>query len=378
MLALTMLACTGGTADEGPKKVVEPSPAATRASPAPAAPTNYAGTHTPFPLARGSQRLAVADLDGDGHAEIVRGDLAKLRVLRADGTRVAEVDAPGGAQAMAVAGQRVLVGWGRTKQHPDAEPHVAAYRLDGSALVGEDVLPATAGVTQVVGLAPGADDIVVAYARKSAVQLVRARVTGTAWALRDLAEIKTAFAFAQGDVDGDGAAELVVGRIYGDNVGLPGEAFALRTDGSHAPIPSTGGVRAVAVADTDGDGSAEVFLADGWDRDYAHKAHARLSWARWDGSALRSELIEEVAGQSGFSKLVAADVDGDGAPEIVGAGNKTVRVWHRNGERWVGVDVAGASGDVGVGDLDGQPGAELVVGGKGEVISLRGVAWPSG
>jgi len=64
-------------------------------------------------------------------------------------------------------------------------------------------------------------------------------------------------------------------------------------------------------------------------------------------------------------------------PEAIAKGNADVRVYWKRGDGWVGEPVAGAVDGMAVGDVDGAPGAEIVVvGARSEVISLRGVHGP--
>jgi hypothetical protein len=176
---------------------------------------------------------------------------------------------------------------------------------------------------------------------------------------RGLPAIGPALRAAIGDLDGDGARDLVVGRTYGDEVASDGDAFLLRPDGARVAIPTTRGVHALAVIDGD------LFLADGWDKDYGRVARALLTRSRWTGGAFRSEVIDDVAGEHSIRSLVAADLAGDGRAELAARGSGSVRVYTRADGGWRGRRVAGAAADLAAGDVDGAPGDELLVVGAG-------------
>jgi len=329
-------------------------------------------------------RAAIGDLDGDGASEIVVADAEHLRVLDASGVELARQPVPGGIQVLAIADgdgdgrAEILAGWGMSREHRDALAQVTMYRLARGQL---DEVPLAAPQTTrqeiaaIVPRAPG--ELLLAYfADKYLVDSVLASPGPSGWSLRDLAQIRMATAYAIGDVDGDRAPDLVVGRVYGDDQGVDGDAFVLRPDGARIAIPTTRGVRSVVIADVDGDGTGEVFLSDGWHQNYGKIARSLVTWARWQAGRFRAELIEDTAGQYTAGRLLAADLDGDGRPEIVSHGSHHVRVFHYAGGHWQGVTIAGMARDVAVGDLDGAPGDEvLVVADRSEVVSLPGTIW---
>jgi len=329
-------------------------------------------------------RVAIGDLKGDGHAEIVLAGPTTLRVSTMEGKELARADAPGGIELLDVADidgdkrAEILAGFGRTPARRDGSARLSVFRLAGGKLVEEIVLEPKTTRLDVVALLPMAlTPPALRYATfldKYQVEIGVARRQAKDWKTEPGAQIAMVTALGQGDVDGDRKAELVVSRLYGDAPGSDGGAFVLADDGKRTSIPTTRGVRALAVADTDGDGRAEVFLADGWHRDYGHQAQGLLTWARFRDGAFVSEVIEDTPGQYALDKLVPADVDGDGHVEIIALGSAYVRVFHREGERWHGLTIAGPCRDVAVTKVDGQRGAELLlVGPHSEWVGLSGV-----
>jgi len=250
----------------------------------------------------------------------------------------------------------VVAGWGRDRAHPDAGARIAVYRLDGAALVEEVIAQPDSERPQIAAIVAAPPDLLIAwYADKYVVKSALARRAAGGWQLEELAALRTAASYALGDVDGDGRRDLVVGRFYGDQLASDGEAFLLRPDGTRVPIATTRGVNAIAVA------GGDVFLADGWDKDYARTAVALLTRARWSGGAFHSEVIGRVKPDYTIWQVVAADLDGDGDLELVARGSGSVWLFEHKGTRWLGRKVARIASDVAVGEMDGTPGSEVLV-----------------
>ncbi len=305
-------------------------------------------------------RAAIGDVDGDGRGDLALADDSRLWVIDRSGRELGSAPAPGGIQALvvtAVAGRpAVVAGWGRDRAHQDAGTRIALYRLDGAALVEEVIAQPVSERPQVAAIVAAPPDLLVAwYADKYVVKSAMARQAGGSWRLEEVASLRTAGSYALADVDADGRRDLVVGRFYGDELASPGDAFVLRPDGTRVAIPTTRGVNAIAVA------GGDVFLADGWDKDYGHQARALLTRARWSGGAFRAEPVDDVKGEYTIWRLLAADLDGDGRSELVARGSGSVRVYAEDRGRWTGRQVAGEAADVAAGDVDGAAGDELLV-----------------
>lgn len=316
-------------------------------------------------------RAILADLDGDGRDEIFTVDATSVRVLEASGREIARTEAPSGIQLLVATdldGDRraeVAAGWGATVDRRDGRARVSLFTLAPDNRLVEDVvlIPETER-QDVAAIVPASSELLIAaFASKYVVREARVKRAGGKWSLEELGSIRMATSLARGDVDGDGEPDLVVARVYGDDSEADGDAFVLRTEGTRLPIPTTRGVRSLAVADLDGDGVAEVILGDGWHKSYGKLARSLLSVSRWRGGAFHTETIDEVPGQWAVEQIVVADLDGDGAPEIVTRGNAVVRAYRRSGDRWIGVNVAQRSQDVAAGELGAGAGRELLVAG---------------
>ncbi len=328
-------------------------------------------------------RAAIADLDGDGASEIVLVDGTQLRIVEPSGREVASAPIARGIQVLAAADidgdghAEVFAGWGISRDHMDTKATVTMHALRHGKLVEETVLAPETTRQDVVAIVPMPDQraVLIAYFdSKYMVTSVVATRGPRGWETTKLASLRTASSFARGDLDGDGKLDLVVGRIYGDDKGKDGDAFVLGSDGTRELVPTTRGLRSLAVADGDGDGRPEVFLGDGWHQNYGDSAHGLLTWARRSNEGFRSELIEDTAGQYAIDRIVPATIDGKTA--IVTAGSSYVRVFQRTDGRWHGLTIAGLARDVAVGDLDGKPGDEiLIVGDHAEIVNLSGAAF---
>jgi hypothetical protein len=369
--AFACAALLGAGACQRPSSPAETGAAAERAA-VEAAPASVPTAAAPAPIGAEelaqllgpAQRVAVGDLDGSGHAELVVVDLEALRVVDASGRERARVPAPGGVQVLRVADldgdgrAEILAGWGRTRDHRDAPARASLYRLDGDSLVEQIVMQPASERPEIVELAPVAGSarlLVAHFQSKYMVELAYAEPAGERWTFTPIATLRMATSFALADLDGDGADDLVVGRIYGDEPEADGDAFVLRPDGTRVPIPIVGGVRSLTVADLDGDGQLELLIGDGWNRDYGKVARARLTRAWWDAGEFRSELLEDAAGQYTLWDILAVDLDGDGEPELVTRGSSAVRVLRRGAEGWVGRTVAAGCREVFTIEFEGRP-----------------------
>jgi hypothetical protein len=393
--SLALLGCRGK--DERGDRAAGAQPAATHA--APATPPDRVVPPLPDPLpgmrhdvsatAGAATRVAIGDLDGDGQAELVFADAARLWVVDRAGRELASVPAPGAIHVLAVADldgdgrAEIAAGWGFGRDHRDARTRVVAYRLVRDTLVEELIDEPASERHEVASIVPprrGEPELLLAtYASKYVVRIAaaRRRPGKGGWTVEERAAVRMGTSHARGDLDGDGTAELVIGRVYGDQLGDPGDALVLWAGAERSEVPTVRGVRGLALGDSDGDGKDEVFLGDGWDRDYGKVARGLVSWARLEDGAMTTELIEDTPGQYTVWQIEAADLDGDGKIELVTRGSHYVRIYRRVGPRWQGVTIAGPVRHLAVGPLDDRPGDEiLLLGDKAEIVGIGFGDWP--
>ena len=393
-LLLGVLLVAGCQANENkaaPSSQVQPPPVSTPApvsepaptKPAPANPPAAAVPPLPSPLpgkridltgAIGSAwRAAIGDFNGDKKREIVVVDSKQMRVIDASGNQIASAPVTSGIQVLVAADvdgdgkSEILAGWGLTRDFKDAKARITLHHVQGKQIVEQLIAePATTrqDVTAIVPVEKGAL-LVAYYDGKYTVTSAMAKQTGRTWKLDTIASIRMATSYARGDVDGDGKPDLVVGRIYGDDKGVDGDAFVLAPDGSRAKVPTTRGLRSLAIVGSD------IFLGDGWHQNYGQNARGLLTRAWHDKDGYHAELVEDTAGQYGLERILPAKIDGKQV--LVTQGSHYVRVFAKNGAQWKGLTIAGPSRDIAVGDLDAAPGDEvLIVGDKSELVDLHG------
>ncbi len=135
---------------------------------------------------------------------------------------------------------------------------------------------------------------------------------------------RTAQARTFADLDGDGVADAIVGRLYGEGDGAT--SGDLRVDLGHGPvsIPTEGGVRAVATA-RGPDKKTVLYFADGWSSAYLKEGRARIKRARWNGHDFDVETVGSSPDEYTFFSL-AAFARPDGVA-VVGAGNARVTLF---------------------------------------------------
>ena len=127
---------------------------------------------------------------------------------------------------------------------------------------------------------------------------------------------------ALGDIDGDGDLDAVaVG--YTANTEGAGAAVVYRNDGTGAFAADTTGTLpglhepAVALADLDGDGDLDAFLAGGTDRG---GFRGSAGWYRNDGTGVFAPADTTTFAPVADAKATLGDVDGDGDVDIVLSG----------------------------------------------------------
>lgn len=361
--------------------VQAPEPPGQERPPPPPLPDPPAGKRTDLTAAVGSAwRAGIGDIDGDGDRELVIVDAKVIRVLDATGREVTSTPVTSGILQLLVADldgdkrAEVYAGWGQTRDHMDATARITVHRFMKGKLVEEVMFTPSTSRNEVTALVPMYDtkELLVGYFDSKYMVTTAVLTKGAqGWTSKTIASLRTATSYARGDLDGDGKPELVVGRVYGDDKGIDGDAFVLGPDSSRKVIPSTRGLRSVAIIDTDGDNKGEVFMGDGWHQNYGANARGLLTRAKLEGGTFKTELVEDTQGQYEIMETQPAKLDGKLA--LVTHGSHYVRVFWRAGAAWKALTIAGASRDVAIGDLDGQPGDEVVViGDKSEVINLKG------
>ncbi len=357
-------------------------PAPQPREPVPPLPSPLPGKRTNVTTAIGpAWRVAIADLDGNGKRELVAIDSKAIRVLDAAGKELATAPVSAGIQTLVAADldgdkrDELYAGWGQTRDFMNAKAHVTVHRLDKKALTEETVFAPETERNEITAVVPMLDQkslLVGYFDSKYMVGTAKLAKGAQGWASTKVASIRTAPSYAYGDVDGDGTSDIVVGRVYGDDRGIDGDAFVIRPDGTRTPIPSTRGLRSLALADGDGDGHLDVFMGDGWHQNYGQIARGLLSWARHGASGFTRELIEDTPGQYEVMRILPAHIDGKLA--LVTQGSHYVRVFVREANAWKGTTIAGAARDIAVGDVDGTPGDEILVVSEtsAELIDLSG------
>src|SRR5688572_4486836 len=221
-------------ADAAPAKPKGPPPRKGR--PAPPLPDPLPGARSDASsLAGDAIRGGAGDLDGDGKPELVFVGPDSLRVMKPDGTKVAELGAPGGIQTLEIVDidgdktAEILAGWGSTPERRDAMARVTLHRLDGGKLTDETIFWPTTQRNQIVALlVEGPSRLMVTwFESKYEVKVSRVTRDEQSWKAADLTQLRMATSWAHGDVTGDDKPDLIVGRSYGDDIDVDGDAFLL-------------------------------------------------------------------------------------------------------------------------------------------------------
>jgi hypothetical protein len=303
---------------------------------------------------------AIGDFDGDGKREIALGGPSDVRIVTVDGTSIATMPVDNGLSQLVAAdldGDRrdeLYAAWGWTREHRDGNARVTKHEVADGKIIGAPVLEPETTRQEIAAIVPAGDSLLVAY--YSSKYMVTSVMVKPGAPPTPLAELRMAAAYAYGDINGDKKPEVVVGRTYGDDIGVDGDAFVLST---HAMIPTTRGVRAIAIINGD------VILADGWHHEYANRAKSLVTLAHFAAASFTTEQIDDVAGQYAVEAIVPVKLR---EPAFVTRGTHQVRVY-RSGKP---TKLAGAARDIAVGDLNGDSFDEiLILAEPSEIVSIQ-------
>ena len=336
-------------------EVSQPNPAATSdLSSLTAAPEKTAATWPPCSF------VIAADVDGNGNDELLcwyngglsfwnSGDQGPYETVL---SAVAFEERIAGIPNLATKADLdrdgrddVIIGYGMGRGKKEVPVQVVALRVKGESGNHRQVMnllyQATSYRPQVVGLAiadlEGSSRPEIFLAHHDSKYYVAAFVLRLAsgpdplagpFKARRLARIRMASSWAAGRLPGRKKASLFVGRPYGEKKLEPGDLFLLRGT-RRVHIPTRLGVRSVAFGDADGDGVPDLLFGDGWHHEYGRKAEGRLSIARLEPGGWTTRLIQRAPDQYEIRRIRVLDVDQDGHPEIVAAGNRHIDLfWH--------------------------------------------------
>jgi hypothetical protein len=311
----------------------------------------FVTAHAPRPVLRGWPRrlssvvgpssIVAVDLDADGSREILHGslwDANAAHVFRADGTEWTDGD--GNAATVGV--------FGKTGGRVVSTPLAIDVDGDGAREVFAGSYDGLLHAWRTGGPQGGSPAVLPGFP---------AVLSGSALRSSPVA----------GDLDGDGAPEIVVVSSYR-------EVHAFEPDGTRVPgwprVVGSGGLHTTpAVHDLDLDGREDVVFGGGDDR--------VIYAVSGDGSDLPGWPVD--TGAAVRSSPVLVDVDGDSRPEVFAlAVNGTVHGLDAMGRPLRGWPVATAAlspksnASPAVADLDRDGRPEIVVAADGAIAVLRG------
>lgn len=143
--------------------------------------------------------------------------------------------------------------------------------------------------------------------------------------------------FGVGDVDGDGREEILVygeTHCFVDIFDFEGGRRRFRTE-FNAPDNTSIPYTAISAADVDGDGSCEIVVAFAVGKRQDRGASAYFGKTGIHIYSPEGRKIREFSSYTEYDGFSVADINGDGAAEIVIAGDSTgaIEVFNKNGEQ---------------------------------------------
>lgn len=364
-----------------------------------AAPGEIFGPPTIRPVGVTSEKsVAVGDLDGDGHADVVvgYGDFAGrsgVRIIRQreDGTSGAIVDLPvvgAGARSIEVVD---LDGDGRDDLVVATRTHVEVFHQRDGALVPAPTIALPRAEVVRVGDVTGdgiADLVVVGWSEGQLHVIAGDGAGGFAAPVTYAVSLGGWNDLELGDVDGDGRLDVVAmsGQMYAIpslSVLIQAEDGTLRPPASYAlPVANTN-ARSVGVGDVDGDGIAEVVVGYGGNRPSSNLAVYRT------GADGRLSVVGTIPTYDLPASIEIADVDLDGIGDVVvahsGWSSISVHTGVEGGipgamDRYATVSGTISAAGMAVADVDGDGVPDVVAtgaAGRGYAVSINRTAPPT-
>ena len=294
------------------------SPAADPAAPAPDAPLA-----SPTELAE-ADAVAAADFDGDGVDDpvLVRDGVARWMGQEVALDGVVQVVARGALAGLD--GEAALIATGMGRGAREAPAAVWALTHAGAERVWES----TGERNQVTSLQVRDGNVwLSAFADAWTVAggwLARAEDGAWTWKASEGAVM----ALRQAAVAlPDGREAVVLGRLYGDTPRSEGDLRVRVAGSDERVLPTLRGVRSLATGDLDGDGAVELVVGDGWSSAYAREGDARIRLFRgpsWDDARTIGWLEGEYTANELF--VVGGDV--------LAVGSTAITLLRRDGLGW--------------------------------------------
>ncbi|MBK8100699.1 MAG: VCBS repeat-containing protein [Planctomycetes bacterium] len=178
------------------------------------------------------------------------------------------------------------------------------------------------------------------------------------------------FGLGVGDLDGDGAADLIFGDVATSRLqcwlrASPETADVALFQGIRSPVRYDQGEHAPVAGDVDGDGRTDILLPSTVGLVVQHA----LGFGRW-----RSTITAPAAAPGAIEHYRLADLDGDGDLDLVVASGSSVRVLTNDGSgdfdpAALATEPGGPADGLRLADLDGDENVDLVR------INSSGVLW---
>ena len=170
----------------------------------------------------------------------------------------------------------------------------------------------------------GTKELVLGY--YSSKYMVRTAIIERDGQVIETPDVRMASSRVFADLNGDQKLDEAVGRVYGDARGLVGD-LKVNLGAGPKQVPTDNGIKALWAGKAGLDSTPSLYVSDGWVANYGKAAKAQIKRLKMIDGVFKSSVIGRSADEFTFFSLQVVRFTPQGAPVVIGHGNKHVTLF---------------------------------------------------